>query len=212
MSGAMASPGRLARRLSNRAGRPLAEWAYWAIGAAIVVLLVAAALRRLWAVDSDIWEHAAVVRELERHPFRPGHPLMALDAPHSFFSPYALAVGIVARLTPLSAADALALAGPANVALLLFALFAFVRRFSARPGAPLLALAFSLLLWGPDPWFYSSFLHLRALPYVAAYPATFTKAIALLALVLAARIFTAPHARLLSLTVLSLLAATVLLT
>src|SRR5262245_17984754 len=49
--------------------------------------------------SSDFWEHAAVVRELSVRPLAPRHPLLAVDAPHAYASPYHLAVGLAARVT-----------------------------------------------------------------------------------------------------------------
>src|SRR5882724_3890508 len=72
--------------------------------------------------SSDFWEHAAVVRELSVRPFSPTHPLLLVDAPHAYFSPYLLAVALAARATGISAISALASAGLVNIVLLILAL------------------------------------------------------------------------------------------
>ena len=48
-----------------------------------------------------------------------------------------------------------------------------------RRAACFYVLLFVLFLWGPEPWRYSSFFHLRSLAYVLPYPSTFTAALAL---------------------------------
>lgn len=144
--------------------------AYAALAAMVVALTAAHAINRHWA--GDFWEHAAVVRELSRHPWSPTHPLFALDAPHPFSSPYALALGLVARLTGVAPTTVLAAAGVVNVAALLIALWFFVRALAARHAA-VYALACTLLMWGEDPWRYSGFLHLNALGFAAPYPSIF---------------------------------------
>ena len=122
----------------------------------------------------DFWEHCAVVRELMANPESPGHPLFAVDAGHPFFSPYHLAVALLARLLSLDARTALALAGMVNLAILLagFRLFAnafFPRRSDAVSFYGLLLI---LLAWGSEVWNWSGFIHFRALGYVLPYPST----------------------------------------
>lgn len=46
----------------------------------------------------DFYDHSAVIRELTDNTFRPGHPFFLSDAPHAFFSPYALLVASTARM------------------------------------------------------------------------------------------------------------------
>jgi len=49
---------------------------------------------QLWV--EDFWEHSAVVRELSTHLLHPKHPQLLLDAPHPFYSPYAVMVALLA--------------------------------------------------------------------------------------------------------------------
>jgi len=133
----------------------------------------------LW--HGDFWEHAAVIRELATHFFRPQHPQLLVDAPHQFYSPYALAVAafsVVGRLSPVSALTVVAFV---NLALLLLALAAFSTVCApANPGAArFYLLLFHLIFWGPGAWQYSGCFNLASLGEVLPYPSTFATAIAL---------------------------------
>ena len=48
----------------------------------LFVLMVFQAINGQWG--GDFWEHAGSSCELATHPFSPKHPLLLLDAPHSF--------------------------------------------------------------------------------------------------------------------------------
>ena len=132
--------------------------------------------------SSDFWEHAAVVRELSVRPFAPTHPLLSIAAPHAYFSPYLLVLGLVARATRASPIWVLAAAGLVNVVLLVLAFRRFlVRLLPAGEAAAPYALLFILFLWGRNAWPWSGFLHVGFLGYAASYPATFTAAAMFLA-------------------------------
>ena len=75
----------------------------------LFVLMVLQAINGQWG--GDFWEHAAVVRELATHPFSPKHPILLLDAPHSFYSPYALGIALVSRTTGLDSVTTLSAGG-----------------------------------------------------------------------------------------------------
>lgn len=127
----------------------------------------------------DFWEHSAVVRELARHLVHPLHPLLALDKPHEFYSPYALALAAASRVTSLSAVTALGIAGMVNLVVLLAGLPRFVRLFTTEALAPFFALLFTLFLWGIHPLVYSGFLHFDVIGLVLPYPSTFATALTL---------------------------------
>jgi hypothetical protein len=144
---------------------------------AALVLCGVQAAHGFWV--GDLFPHAAAVRELAVHPFRPSHPMFALDVPHAFFSPYHLLVAVSSRLSGVPAISAMAVFGLINVAFLCYA----VRRFIARiaPGeqrnAVPLALLFILFVWGTEPWIWSGFVHWQVLPWVAPYPSTLVVAL-----------------------------------
>jgi hypothetical protein len=127
----------------------------------------------------DFWEHSAVVRELARHLVHPLHPLLALDKPHEFYSPYALALGAASRVTGLGVVTVLGIAGMANLVLLLAGLPRFVRLFTTEALAPFFVLLFTLFLWGIHPLVYSGFLHFDVIGLVLPYPSTFATALTL---------------------------------
>ena len=158
----------------------------------------------------DFWEHSAVVRELAHHLLHPEQPLLRLDEPHAFFSPYALALAAVARVTGLGPVTVLAAAGVANLLALLVVLPRFVRIFTAEALAPFLTLLFVLFLWGVHPIVYSGFLHFDVLGLVLPYPSTFATALALWAVVVWARHLDEP--RTLRVAFVAVAAAVVLLT
>jgi alpha-1,6-mannosyltransferase len=145
---------------------------------------------RLWtdAWLGDFWVHLPAVKELAARPFHPLHPLFGTQQPYAFLSPYAWLLGIAARLSRLQPMQILILQGFVNLALLLAALYAFVATWLGRRTAAVYALLFLLLLWGRDPWVFSSFFHLRSLVFVFPYPSTFAAAVALGSLA------AAPHA------------------
>ena len=95
------------------------------------------------ALFGDFWEHSAVVHELLRNPFRPDHPLLPIDAPHVFISPYAYLVAGAAALLHLTSVDALILFGILNFCLFIHALKFFIAsilntkddRGESHPGA-----------------------------------------------------------------------------
>jgi hypothetical protein len=153
---------------------------YLVLSGAILALV----LQHLWtdAWQGDFWIYVATVRELAASPWHPSHPLFGGEGPFAFVSPYTLALGIVARVTGLPAYAVLVLQGLVNLVLFLAALYAFVSTWLRRPPAAIYALVFVLFLWGPDPWLFSSFFHLRSLVFVLPYPSTFAAAIALLTL------------------------------
>lgn len=126
--------------------------------------------------SSDFWEHAAVVRELSLRPLAPRHPLLAVDAPHAYASPYHLAVGLAARVTGAAPTTALAIAGLVNMVLLVLALRRFLQRLPYGEAAAPYALLFIIFLWGKDVWMWSGFFHIGMLGYNASYPSTFAAA------------------------------------
>jgi hypothetical protein len=136
----------------------------------------------------DFFEHAAVVRALIRDPWHPKHPLLAVDAPHAFFSPYALVLALVARAVDAEATPTLVAAGVVNMIVFALGLRQFVRACASEESAPAaatLALVFCVFLWGRGPWNWSGFFHFRALAVMQAYPSTFAAGLTLWALAVA---------------------------
>ncbi len=179
---------RVARRIASLRSR-LAGGAGWTsrhryavVSFVLVVLATRVALEQQWGVLLDIWEHAAVARELAFHPLHPHHPQLALPAtPHVFFSPYLLAVGLFARFTGARAPVSLALFGVLNLVLFLVVFERVVAGLVGGRHVGFWALVFTLVVWGVDPWFFSSFLHLNVLFDMLPYPGTFSLVMTLVA-------------------------------
>jgi hypothetical protein len=165
---------------------------YAVLGAAIAVLLGARSRSAAWI--GDFWIYAATVGELAVRPLEPLNPLLGSGYAFAFHSPYALALGFVARISGAAPVDVLVAQGMVNLALLAAALFAFVVTWVRRPSAAFYALLFVVFLWGREPWSFSGFLHLRSLAYVLPYPSTFAAAAALGTLAAFARLAETPKA------------------
>ncbi|MER6181715.1 hypothetical protein [Streptomyces sp. NPDC001652] len=94
--------------------------------------------------------HAAVIERLRVDLWHPRHPLTDLPGAGSpYYSPYAVAQGVFARLTGLGGWEVVRLAGPLNLLVLLTGLGRLVRVLTPRPWAPVLALP--VLLTAGDP-------------------------------------------------------------
>lgn len=90
--------------------------------------------------------HAAVIERLRVDLWHPRHPLADLPGAGSpYYSPYAVAQGVFARLTGLGGWEVVRLAGPLNLLVLLTGLGRLVRVLTPRPWAPVLALPVLLM-------------------------------------------------------------------
>ncbi|MGW1891731.1 hypothetical protein ACWCP6_15970 [Streptomyces sp. NPDC002004] len=122
----------------------------------------------------DFGQHAAVVERLEADLLHPRHPMADLPGAGSpYYSPYAVAQGMAARLTGLPGWEVVKLSGPLNLLVLLTGLARFVRTLTPRPWAPVLALAFMTVLWGTHMAWWSGYLGLMSMTGNLAYPSTF---------------------------------------
>lgn len=161
--------------------RPHTTWRgfgrYALLWAALFALLAA----RSWGDDwvGDFWIYAATVGDLAVGSPTTTNPLFGNHYAFAFLSPYLLALGVLARVTGLRALDVLVWQGLVNLALFGAAFYAFVTTWLRRAPPAFYALLFVLFLWGPEPWRYSSFFHLRSLAYILPYPSTFAAALAL---------------------------------
>jgi hypothetical protein len=125
---------------------------------------------------SDYWEHRAVLQELFRSPLKPGHPILNVQSPHAFYSPYLVGVAFVGKMLSLSPSAAINLLAICNLLLFICSVWVlsklFVKHQDQVKAFTLLLLAL-LFFWGLHPPYYSSFYHFISLPYIAAYPSTF---------------------------------------
>jgi hypothetical protein len=165
----------------------LSERRYETLAGVLVVLMLSHTLKQKWGSGIDVWEHIAAARELAAHPLHPHHPLLPLDAPHQFFTPYTLVLALVVRLTGWHVLTAFAVAGLANFALVLYGIRRFVHALGGSDAVAFYTLVFTVFLWGSEAWFYSGFLHFDVLAHVLSYPSTFAFGLSLVALTLQVR-------------------------
>ncbi|MFJ9421680.1 hypothetical protein [Streptomyces sp. NPDC101249] len=122
----------------------------------------------------DAGQHAAVVERLKESLLHPRHPMADLPGAGSpYYSPYAVAEGVFARLTGLAGWEVLRLAGPLNLVVLLTGIGRLVRALTDRAWAPVLALAAMTLLWGTERAWWSGYLGLMSMAGNLGYPSTF---------------------------------------
>ncbi|TXS41637.1 hypothetical protein EAO75_37995, partial [Streptomyces sp. uw30] len=129
-----------------------------------------------WAVPlcCDAGQHAAVVERLKADLLHPRHPMADLPGAGSpYYSPYALAQGVFARLTGLGGWEVVRLAGVLNLVVLLTGIGRFVRVLTPRPWAPVLALGTMTLLWGTERAWSSGYLSLMSMTGNLGYPSAF---------------------------------------
>ncbi len=182
---------------------------FWIAAGALFIAMLFHTMNAPWV--HDFWEHVAVVRELAVRPFHPRHPLLLLDVPHAFFSPYAVALGLATGATGTAPMTTLAVAGLVNLVIVITGLRALAHQlFPDGDRAAFWALLFMLFLWGRGAWVWSGFLHFHALGYVLPYPSTFAAGLTLHAIALYLRMLT--EERPLLHVPLALIAAVVLLT
>ncbi len=137
---------------------------------------------------TDMWMHAAAVREFAAHPFHPGDPVISAVHDSAWLSPYTWIVGRLAALFDGNALTALSIAAVVNVALVLVAFRSFVIELTSNRRAPFYSLLAALVLWGPRAWRWSGVIHLDSIGYVAPYPSMFALAVFLFVLTLASRL------------------------
>ncbi|HEV7898218.1 MAG TPA: hypothetical protein VGP31_10280 [Planosporangium sp.] len=167
-------------RALGRAARRVRTTPYVVVSTALTAALTVIALRRPWEADFAV--HAAVIERIRENLHHPGNSIVeaATPSPYNDYTPYTVALGLLARATGSSALTILTYAAPACFAVLLVGLRRFCGVFSDSQWAPALALAFSILLWGTEATNWSGFLNLRGLPLITPYPSTLATGLMLL--------------------------------
>ncbi len=132
----------------------------------------------------DFWEHSAVVNELSKHLMNPNNPIIKTTIPHAFFTPYSLLVAIFSKITNQNSIQSLEYFAFFNLLFFLLAFYLFCKNISGEYYSLFAAfsLIFILFFWGKDPWIWSGFYHIWALPNMLSYPSTFAMSLSLLIL------------------------------
>lgn len=146
----------------------------------VPVLLYAglAAVKQPFMADFGV--HAGTVEQLRRSLLHPADPMVDVHSGSPYFTPYTVVLGAIAKLTGWSGITTMSAAAPVCAALFLYGLYRFVRTFTDRSWAPVVALPLVVLMWGTQPLVWSGFLNFRGLPQILPYPSTFAIGLTLL--------------------------------
>jgi hypothetical protein len=165
----------------------LAGTAFW-----LIVAVVA------WhtPIASDFGQHAAAVQRVRDDWRHPSNPLLKTPGDGSpYYSPYIVALGLIARLTGAAGRQVVRACGPVNLAVLVAGVGAYARTLSGRRMAPVYALLAFTLLWGTRGKEWSGFSGVWSLTRGASYPSTFAVGLALLLWAWTDRVARGPRAR-----------------
>jgi hypothetical protein len=163
------------KRMAAAAGRSIS---YSRLGVLLFLFCYGVFLFLQWSYQprvGDFWEHASVLRELSVRPFHPRHPVLDLDIPHAFFSPYLVFLGSISYYLALSHFLVLSAAGLINAVLFLVGFYLLCRTFvpHSRSFVPIVGLLLSTFLWPRDFLVWSGFYQFATIGYVLSYPSTF---------------------------------------
>ncbi|WP_189132742.1 hypothetical protein [Wenjunlia tyrosinilytica] len=128
-------------------------------------------VRLPWA--GDLGMHAAVLERLIAHPAHPGNPLVDADTPSPYYSPWTVALALLARATGATTFQTLRIAALIDLVLLVSGLRLYVRTFTRRRWALPLAVLCPTLLCGVRLFTWSGYPGLTSLSLCLAYPSTF---------------------------------------
>lgn len=158
------------------------KYRYLILSGFVFILMTVSISRQYWV--GDFWEHSAAINEIAYNPLHPRHSLLAVDAPHALFSPYAVFWGLFSRFTHIGPIKTLSIAGEINLILFLAGLYFFISALwpKQRVGVAFYSLLLILLFWGAAVWNFSGFFHLRVFGYVLPYPSTFNLGLAFIIL------------------------------
>jgi hypothetical protein len=154
---------------------------YVGVAAFLFLAMVGHTLNESWA-SPDFWVYLGAVREFADHPLNPANPVVIGNDADPYLSPYTWVLGVTSAATGLDAIRVLALAGLANLVLLLAGLYRLVTTLTSRWLAPPLALVFTLFAWGLSPWRWSGFLNANSIGTALPLGSTFAAGFACFAL------------------------------
>ena len=165
----------------------LYRYSFFIISAVLVIFEITLILRGQWS--GDFWEHSAVVSELSKDLIHPGNPIVNLNIPHAFFSPFSLFVAFFSRITGLNSIQSLEYFAFFNLLFFLSMFYFFIKVYFKNNYilVSTLSLLFILLFWGETPYSWSGFYHIFVLDLVLPYPSTFAMSLTFLILSLIKR-------------------------
>lgn len=144
----------------------------------VLALVIGQIYNQRW--QGDFWQHSAVVSALSDNFVDPGHPRLNINTPYEMYSPYLLLLAFLARGLAIHPIIVLSFFAVLNLVFWFYAMRFFVTRISTAKDTPFYAILFTLVMWGPHPWMWSGFLHLKAIGNVIPYPSAFSIACTLI--------------------------------
>jgi hypothetical protein len=145
---------------------------YLLFGTAFWLVVAAAAWRT--PIASDFGQHASAVQRVKDDWLHPANPLLREPGTGSpYFSPYVVALGLLAKATGAAGWQVVRCCGPVNLAVLVTGVGAYARTLSSRRAAPVYALMTFTLLWGVRGKEWSGFCAVWSLTRGASYPSCF---------------------------------------
>lgn len=151
--------------------------------AVVVLLALPFLLAQPWQIDLGM--HLATVERWRHDLVSPSNPLIDVEAPSPYYSPYLLVPTLVAVLTGISTVTALKVAALGNVVLLAVGGRLLLGEMIRRPGRPsgpwvlVAAVLFAVttsVMWGTRLVGWSGFLGLPVLTFSLPFPSTFAAA------------------------------------
>jgi len=103
------------------------RYSFLLISAVLVIFEIILILKGQWS--GDFWEHSAVVCELSSNLAHPGNPIINLNIPHAFFSPFSVLVALFSRITSLNSILSLQYFAFFNLLFFLSMFYFFVKVF-----------------------------------------------------------------------------------
>src|SRR5581483_9410253 len=174
------APGLVADARARATTRSRTPRTFFALALALTVYVACCTGARdtLWLADA--WEHEAAVTALVDRLWQPGNPVYATPVPSVRYSPYSVALALVARASGTTPHDVLSAAAVANTVLLAAGVLALLAAWGEQAlGAQLLLVM--VALYGAAPGYANSYA-LADLPWHQVNPSAFAFAVVLLAL------------------------------
>jgi hypothetical protein len=166
----------------SAAGRfAAADRSYVVLSVVLGVVMLFQQLNQQWS--RDVFVHIAAIREFSEHGLAAKNPFTGDNSPDAYLTPFHFIGGMLQTATHWDVTAVLTVLGMTNLVLFVVALRMFVRTVTLRPWAPTFALAFTLVAWGIGPWRWAGYLNLNSIGFGLPYPAVFSTAVGLVAIV-----------------------------